>query len=116
MRPAVRASNLPRLLSTQTTSLPRSAKTAPVTSPTYPVPTTQMFMDSETRGPYDTKHEAPEATSGPGPVGRSEEAPEEPLGDHSREEQEQVEVREEEEGQPAALIVRLAGGAVRAPP
>src|SRR2546427_1693024 len=26
------------------TSLPRSAKTAPVTSPTYPVPATQMFI------------------------------------------------------------------------
>src|SRR5262249_49208182 len=32
--------------STQTTSLPRSAKTAPVTSPTYPIPTTQIFTAS----------------------------------------------------------------------
>ena len=39
----------------------------------------------------------------------SEEAPEEAFGDHSREEQEQVEVREEKEREPAPLIVRLAG-------
>src|SRR5713226_4478250 len=47
MRPALRDSILARSLSTQTTSLPRSAKTAPVTSPTYPVPTTQMFMTDD---------------------------------------------------------------------
>src|SRR4051812_21325512 len=44
MRPASRSAILAASLSTQTTSLPRSAKTAPVTRPTYPVPTTQMFM------------------------------------------------------------------------
>src|SRR2546426_6940621 len=44
MRPARRAAIFSSTLSTQTTSLPRSANTAPVTSPTYPVPTTQMFM------------------------------------------------------------------------
>src|SRR6266540_2655433 len=31
-------------LSTQITFMPRSARAAPVTSPTYPVPTMQMFM------------------------------------------------------------------------
>src|SRR5438552_14158516 len=31
-------------LSTQVTSMPKSARHAPVTSPTYPVPTMQMFM------------------------------------------------------------------------
>src|SRR2546426_12833086 len=45
MRPARRAIIFSSSLSTQTTSLPRSAKTAPVTSPTYPLPTTQMFME-----------------------------------------------------------------------
>src|SRR5262245_49838102 len=44
MRPARRAAIFSWILSTQTTSFPRSAKTAPVTSPTYPVPITQMFM------------------------------------------------------------------------
>src|SRR5207253_1381786 len=44
MRPAERAAILSSSLSTQMTSLPRSAKTAPVTSPTYPVPATQMFI------------------------------------------------------------------------
>src|SRR6478609_9574879 len=32
------------LLSTQTTSFPLSARQVPVTSPTYPVPTTATFM------------------------------------------------------------------------
>ena len=31
-------------LSTQVTSMPNSARHAPVTSPTYPVPTTQICM------------------------------------------------------------------------
>src|SRR5207244_1651851 len=44
MRPAERAAIFSSSLSTQMTSLPRSAKTAPVTSPTYPVPATQMFI------------------------------------------------------------------------
>src|SRR5438309_12018917 len=44
MRPAERAAILSSSLSTQMTSLPRSAKTAPVSSPTYPVPATQMFI------------------------------------------------------------------------
>src|SRR5215470_425409 len=100
-RPALRAAILSRSLSTQTTSFPRSANTAPVTSPTYPVPTTQMFMSA--RALWDSKRAAPEATSA------SEEMPEEPLGDHPREQQQEIEVREEEEGQPAALVVRLAG-------
>src|SRR2546426_1521169 len=52
MRPPSRSEILTASLSTQTTSLPRSAKTAPVTSPTYPVPTTQMFMDD---GSHDSK-------------------------------------------------------------
>src|SRR3989442_12955218 len=56
IRPPRRDSILARSLSTQTTSLPRSAKTAPVTSPTYPVPTTQMFM---TDGTHDSR-QAPE--------------------------------------------------------
>src|SRR6266540_598820 len=34
------------LLSTHTTSLPLSAKQAPATSPTYPVPTTAIFNQS----------------------------------------------------------------------
>src|SRR5215470_15859385 len=97
MCPALRASTLARLLSTQTTSLPRSAKTAPVTSPTYPVPTTQMFMGSRTRGHQDTKR-APSGPLLPGVRRSSEEAPEEPLGHHPREEQKQVEVREKKEG------------------
>src|SRR5437762_5540685 len=44
MRPAWRAAIFSVSVSTQITSLPRSANTAPVTRPTYPVPTTQMFM------------------------------------------------------------------------
>src|SRR5438094_9511258 len=44
IRPASSSAILSGRLSTQTTSFPRSAKTAPVTKPTYPVPTTQMFM------------------------------------------------------------------------
>ncbi len=32
-------------VSTQTTSLPDSAKQVPVTSPTYPVPTTAIFIN-----------------------------------------------------------------------
>jgi len=45
MTPARSASTFSAWLSTHTTSLPRSAKTAPVTSPTYPVPTAQMFIE-----------------------------------------------------------------------
>src|SRR6266542_3238787 len=37
-------------LSTQITFMPRSARAAPVTSPTYPVPTMQMFMTSGLSG------------------------------------------------------------------
>src|SRR5437764_14454055 len=48
MRPASRSAILAASLSTQTTPLPRSARTAPVTNPTYPVPTTQMFMTNGT--------------------------------------------------------------------
>src|SRR5437763_3139054 len=55
MRPASRSAILAASLSTQTTSLPRSAKTAPVTNPTYPVPTTQMFM---TNGTHDSRQAA----------------------------------------------------------
>ena len=44
MTPLLRPSILAAFLSTQTTSLPRSEKTTPVTRPTYPVPITQMFM------------------------------------------------------------------------
>src|SRR4029453_13106710 len=40
-------------LSTQTTSLPDSAKHAPATSPTYPVPTTAIRMILRVR---DTRH------------------------------------------------------------
>src|SRR5215475_4785549 len=97
MRPALRAETLSRSLSTQTTSLPRSAKTAPVTSPTYPVPTTQMFMRSRTRGHQDTKR-SPRRPPLWGSQHPSEDAPEEALGHHPREEQEEVEVREKKEG------------------
>src|SRR5512141_684 len=41
--PRVSWATLPASLSTQTTSLPFSARHAPTTSPTYPVPTTAMF-------------------------------------------------------------------------
>src|SRR5947207_1391169 len=42
--PELRASILATSRSTQQTSLPKSAKTVPVTSPTYPVPITQISM------------------------------------------------------------------------
>src|SRR5712691_659347 len=44
MRPAWRAAIFSVSVATQITTLPRSANTAPVTRPTYPVPTTEMFM------------------------------------------------------------------------
>src|SRR5262249_19324221 len=44
MIPFARAAILASSLSTQITSIPRSASPAPVTRPTYPVPTMQMFM------------------------------------------------------------------------
>src|SRR6185436_13672739 len=46
IRPASRSATLVASLSTHRTSLPRSANTAPVTRPTYPVPTTQMFISN----------------------------------------------------------------------
>src|SRR6202795_4691813 len=105
MVPPRSRSTLERSLSTQTTSLPRSAKTAPVTSPTYPVPTTQMFIGSP-RGRYriaDGRRPSREGVT------------EEALAHHREKEQEQVEVREEKERQPAALVVGPARELVREP-
>jgi hypothetical protein len=51
-RPCRRVSILFRLLSTQMTSCPTSAKHAPVTNPTYPEPTIVMFIIS----PYFYQH------------------------------------------------------------
>src|SRR6266404_252835 len=105
MRPALRAAILSRSLSTQTTSLPRSAKTAPVTSPTYPVPTTQMFIGSP-RGRYRIAD-----VRWPSREGMTEQA----LAHHREKEQEQVEVREEKEREPAALVVGPVRELVREP-
>src|SRR6266540_3207768 len=78
MCPVLRDSILARSLSTQITSLPRSAKTAPVTSPTYPVPTTQMFMAQLSQGPQNTKRHADPLippSLAPGPGGRGADQP-----------------------------------------
>ena len=42
--PRWRAAIFAASLSTQTTFIPKSARQAPVTRPTYPVPIMQMFM------------------------------------------------------------------------
>ena len=47
--PFERLSTLRASMSTQTTVLPISAKQVPETRPTYPVPTTAMFMREEGR-------------------------------------------------------------------
>src|SRR6185436_18660346 len=105
MVPPRSRSTLERSLSTHTTSLPRSAKTAPVTSPTYPVPTTQMFIGS----PRDRYRIA--KVRRPSREGVAEEA----LAHHREKEQEQVEVREEKEGEPAALVLGPPRELVREP-
>src|SRR6266508_1941061 len=91
IRPVRKDSILARSLSTQTTSLPRSAKTAPVTSPTYPVPTTQIFKAQALQAPsgYQT----------PDPAGQSCRDCLDCRG----------EVREQEQGEPASLILGSAG-------
>src|SRR4026207_1363630 len=95
MVPPRSRSTLERSLSTQTTSLPRSAKTAPVTSPTSPGPTGRMFMGSPGEGwrIADGRRRSPE--------GMTEEA----LAHHREKEQQQVEVREEKEREPGALVL-----------
>src|SRR6267378_1922955 len=72
-RPARSASILSATLSTHTTSLPRSAKTAPVTSPTYPAPTTQMFIG----GSYYQRSFARPPGGSSGAVGQREQGVEE---------------------------------------
>src|SRR5947209_91022 len=47
--PSWRRRILSASMSIQTTSLPRSAKQAPVTRPTYPVPMTAIFMTNDCR-------------------------------------------------------------------
>src|SRR5436190_22924669 len=100
MRPDRSASILARSLSTQMTSLPRSAKTAPVTRPTYPVPTTQMFTSD---APVHSRI-ADGCSVHRGPFSRHQMA-DEPLSHHHREQQQQVEIGEEEQREPAALIL-----------
>src|SRR3972149_6856627 len=97
-------------LSTQVTSLPRSAKTAPVTSPTYPVPTTQMFkVEPPSRAPGYQTTGLPRQSCAPrhsrrttaGPL--REDVSQQTLRDHHGEEEQEIVVGEEEEREPAAL-------------
>src|SRR5687768_4944343 len=104
--PRLSRSTFARSLSTQTTSLPRSAKTAPVTSPTYPVPTTQMFI-----GPPRNPSRMRNASSYP----ERERVAHQPLPHHDHEQQQQVEVREQEQRQPPALILGPAREHAREP-
>src|SRR2546422_11645307 len=54
MPPALRVAIFDPSLSTHTTALPVSARHAPNTSPTYPVPTTAIFIFLFARGPTPT--------------------------------------------------------------
>src|SRR5512141_1485976 len=80
-------------LSMQVTSIPKSARQAPVTRPTYPVPTMQMFMrllrmGAAARGAQPAESSVPGAglsSAGSSAVDRAAEEPEElPPGDLPR--------------------------------